>query len=76
MPSRADVSLEANASAYFRSGLAIALSGGDDVALTIGLPLCSGLSLRQLDGAMAHEFGHFTQEWAMRMMFLVGKRKH
>lgn len=67
-PRRIDVDLKANASASFRNGFASALSGGDFV-LKIGLPLCNGLSLRQLAGVMAHEFGHFTQGAGMRVTF-------
>ncbi len=38
-----------------------------DLMLIIGLPLVAGMSLRQLAGVLAHEFGHFSQGTAMRL---------
>ena len=35
--------------------------------LTIGLPLVSGMSLRELTGVLSHEFGHFRQGSGMKM---------
>lgn len=32
-----------------------------------------GLTVRQLAGVIAHEFGHFTQGTAMRLTYLVGQ---
>ncbi len=68
-PSRIDVNCDVNASAGFCRGLRSFLGG--DLVLTIGLPLVSGLTLRQLIGVMAHEFGHFTQGGAMRLTYVV-----
>ncbi len=34
---------------------------GNDLVLTIGLPLVAGLSAKEFAGILAHEFGHFTQ---------------
>jgi len=42
-----------------------------DLALTIGLPLVAGLSLEEFAGVLAHEFGHFTQGWGMRLSYIV-----
>lgn len=39
--------------------------------LTIGLPLVAGLSLQQLAGVLAHEFGHFSQGAGMRLTYIV-----
>lgn len=35
--------------------------------LTVGLPLVAGMPLRNLSGILAHEFGHFSQFWGMRL---------
>lgn len=39
----------------------------NDLMLIIGLPLVAGMSLRELSGVLAHEFGHFSQGAAMRL---------
>lgn len=58
-----------NASASFRRGL---LSfGGNDLVLTIGLPLAAGLDLHQFAGVLAHEFGHFAQASGMRLTYVI-----
>jgi Zn-dependent protease with chaperone function len=41
--------------------------------LVLGLPLATGLSLPQLAGVIAHEFGHFSQRAGMRSQFLFLK---
>ena len=69
MPKRIDLACELNASAGFRRGAASLL--GNDLVLTIGLPLVAGLNLRQLAGVIAHEFGHFTQGFGMRLSYLI-----
>ena len=56
MPGRIDVDCQVNASASLRRGL-----WSKDLVLTIGLPLASGLDMRQFGGVLAHEFGHFAQ---------------
>ncbi|MGE3819983.1 MAG: M48 family metallopeptidase [Isosphaeraceae bacterium] len=63
------VDTQVNASASLRHGL-IGLFR-DDLTLTIGLPLATGLSLREFTGVLAHEFGHFTQGGAMRLSSLI-----
>lgn len=69
VPKRIDVDTNVNASASFRRGL-LSFVGGD-LVLTIGLPLAAGLSLRQLSGVIAHEFGHFAQGSGMRFSYVV-----
>jgi len=60
---------QVNASASFRNGL---LSfRGNDLALTLGLPLAKGLDLNQFAGVLAHEFGHFAQTSGMRLTYLI-----
>jgi Zn-dependent protease with chaperone function len=36
------------------------------LVLVIGLPLAAGMSMRQVAGVLAHEFGHFAQGAGMR----------
>ena len=66
LPSRVQVDCQVNASAALRGGLF-----GRDLDLTIGLPLVTGLSVRELTGVLAHEFGHFAQGGGMRMTALI-----
>jgi Zn-dependent protease with chaperone function len=73
-PSRVDVDCEVNASASFRKGFKSMFS--HDVVLTIGLPLAAGLSMRQLAGVLAHEFGHFAQGAGMRLSFIIRHINH
>ena len=68
-PVRIDVDLRANASASLRRGFRSFV--GQDLVLTIGLPLVSELTVRQLAGVFAHELGHFTQGGGMRLGYLV-----
>jgi hypothetical protein len=68
-PSRIDVDCDVNASASFRRGVLSML--GNDLVLTIGLPLVAGLNSRQFAGVLAHEFGHFSQGAGMRLSYLV-----
>lgn len=69
VPSRIHVDCDVNASASFRRG-AVSLFG-NDLVLTIGLPLVAGLNMRQLTGVLAHEFGHFSQGTGMRVTYVV-----
>ncbi|NUQ62512.1 MAG: M48 family metalloprotease [Pirellulales bacterium] len=68
-PKRIDVNCEVNASAGFRRGMLSML--GNDLVLTIGVPLAAGLNLNQFAGVLAHEFGHFTQGAGMRLTYIV-----
>jgi hypothetical protein len=70
-PRRIDVTCDVNASASFRRGYLSFL--GNDLVLTIGLPLVSGMTLRQLTGVLAHEFGHFAQGAGMRTTYIVNR---
>jgi Zn-dependent protease with chaperone function len=65
---------DVNASAGFRRGFLSFL--GSDLVLTVGLPLMAGLSVRQLAGVIAHEFGHFTQGVGMRLSYVVRRVNH
>lgn len=70
-PSRIDLDCDLNASAGFRRGF---LSFFDnDLVLTIGLPLVAGLNLQQFAGVLAHEFGHFSQGWGMRLSYVISR---
>jgi Zn-dependent protease with chaperone function len=66
MPSRIDVDCQVNASASLRRGL-----WSRDLVLTIGMPLASGLDMRQFAGVLAHEFGHFAQGAGMRLTYVI-----
>jgi len=69
-PRVVEVDCQVNASASFRHGFwSIFLPG--DLRLTIGLPLAAGMTLRQMGGVLAHEFGHFSQGLGMRLTYLV-----
>ncbi len=69
MPKEIHLDCEVNASAGFRRGMLSFF--GSDLVLTIGLPLVSGLNVRQLTGILAHEFGHFAQGGAMRLTYVI-----
>lgn len=69
VPARIDVNCDVNASASFRRG--ILSMAGNDLVLTIGMPLVAGLNARELAGVLAHEFGHFSQGFGMRLSYIV-----
>jgi Zn-dependent protease with chaperone function len=68
-PNRIDMNCDLNASASFRRGFRSMT--GNDLVLTIGLPLVANFSTRELAGVIAHEFGHFTQGAGMRVSYLI-----
>ena len=68
VPCRIDVDCEVNASASLRRGLL-----SKDLVLTIGLPLASGLDMREFGGVLAHEFGHFAQGAGLRLTYIIRK---
>ena len=70
-PKQIELNCEVNASASFRKGFLSFM--GDDLVLTIGMPLLAGFNTRQLAGVLAHEFGHFTQGAGMRFHYLAYK---
>jgi Zn-dependent protease with chaperone function len=69
VPDAIQLVCEPNASAGFAGGLMGLFTRR--MRLTIGLPLIAGMSLRQVTGILAHEFGHFSQGTGMRMTFVV-----
>jgi len=69
IPVQIDVDCRVNASASLRRGL-LSL-GQKDLVLTIGLPLASSLTARQLAGVLAHEFGHFAQGAGMAFSYII-----
>jgi len=69
-PKRIDLTGDVNAAASFRRGLWSVFVPGD-LVLTIGMPLVTGLSLRQFTGVLAHEFAHFNQGAAMRAYLIT-----
>jgi len=70
-PKQILIDCQVNASASFRKGLFSFF--GDDLVLTIGMPLLAGLNSKQLAGVLAHEFGHFSQGVGMRFHYLTHK---
>jgi Zn-dependent protease with chaperone function len=68
-PREIRVDSEVNASAGLRRGFWSLF--GNDLTLTIGLPLAAGMNLRQLAGVLAHEFGHFSQGAGMRLTYVI-----
>ncbi len=67
-PIRIDIDQRVNASASFASPMSLL---SNRLVLTIGLPLAEGLTLSQFSSIMAHEFGHFSQVWAMRFYYVI-----
>ncbi|MCA9262460.1 MAG: M48 family metallopeptidase [Planctomycetales bacterium] len=74
-PQRIDVNCDANASASFRRGY-LSMLTGNDLVLTIGMPLVAGMTMSELAGVMAHEFGHFSQGVGMRMSYMIRSISH
>ena len=69
MPKRIDLTCDLNAAAGFRRGIWSMFC--NDLVLVIGLPLVANLNLREFAGVMAHEFGHFTQGFGMRLSYVI-----
>lgn len=69
MPRDIEVDCQLNAAAGFRHGIGSMV--GRHMSLVIGLPLAAGLSLDQFMGVLAHELGHFSQGFGMRVSYLV-----
>jgi len=68
-PQRIELDCAVNASAAFDGGLRGFFT--NKLVLTIGLPLVAGLTVRELAGVVAHEFGHFRQGAGMRASFVI-----
>ncbi|MFO0976847.1 MAG: M48 family metallopeptidase [Planctomycetaceae bacterium] len=66
-PDRICINMQANAAAAFLS----ANPFSSRLQLVIGIPLAYRLTLRQFTGVLAHEFGHFSQRFGMRISFLI-----
>ena len=69
VPGRVQLDCQVNASASLGAGPLNLRQR--DLVLTIGIPLVAGLSVRQLGGVLAHEFGHFAQGGGMRLTTLI-----
>jgi hypothetical protein len=69
MPRRIDLDCNFNAAAGYRRGWRSLF--GQDLVLTIGLPLVAAFDMREFAGTLAHEFGHFTQGAAMRLSYII-----
>jgi len=74
-PKRIDVDCQVNASASFLQGW-LSMLQGNDLVLTIGLPLITGMTLKQFGGILAHEFGHFAQGGGMRLTYVIRTVSH
>lgn len=68
-PQSIEINCDINAMASFRRGFMSFLS--NDLTLTIGMPLVAGVNMKQFAGILAHEFGHFTQGFAMRFNYII-----
>lgn len=73
-PHKIFIDYEVNASAGIQPGLAGFFL--NRVNLTLGAPLLEGLTFKQLMGVLAHEFGHFSQTLAMRLVFITQSINH
>ncbi len=69
MPTRIVLDCDLNTAAAFRQGPSSMF--GNDLVLRIGMPLVAGLDMQQFAGVIAHEFGHFTQGFGMRLSFII-----
>jgi len=69
VPKEIAIDTDANAYAGFRNGMWSIF--GNDMKLTIGLSLVGGLTLNQFAGVLAHEFGHFSQRYSMRVNYIL-----
>jgi hypothetical protein len=68
-PKHIYVDWRANASASLHRGVKSFFNR--ELDLTLGLPLIAALSVGQLGGVLAHEFGHFAQGAGMRFNYLI-----
>jgi hypothetical protein len=69
MPKQIELDCQLNAAAGFRRGFLSMF--GHDLVLVIGVPLVASFNLRGFAGILAHEFGHFTQGFGMRLNYIV-----
>lgn len=68
-PREVRLDCQVNASAGFRRGWWS--FWGNDLVLVIGVPLVAGMTMRQVAGVLAHEFGHFAQGAGMRLSYII-----
>ncbi|GAD03037.1 M48 family metallopeptidase [Agarivorans albus] len=73
-PTEICLDTQVNASAGGLDGC-LSLRKGE-LRLTIGMPLLTGMNMRQLSGILAHEFGHFAQTQAMQTRYIVQTVNH
>lgn len=69
VPREIRLDTQVNASAGFRRGMWSFF--GRDLVLVIGAPLVAGMTMRQVAGVLAHEFGHFAQGAGMRFSYII-----
>lgn len=69
MPREIEVDCQLNAAAGFRPGILNFL--GRRMSLVLGLPLAAGLPVDEFIGVVAHELGHFSQGFGMRMSYII-----
>ncbi len=68
-PTKIYVTAQVNAYASLGGGMKAIF--GRDLELMVGLPLVSNLTVSQLGGVIAHEYGHFSQRIGMRLGLLI-----
>lgn len=66
-PEKICINMQANAAAGFLSMSPFSRR----LQLVIGIPLAYRLTVRQFSGVLAHEFGHFSQRFGMRVSFMI-----
>ena len=69
MPGQIQIDCHLNASASLKEGGGNFL--GKQTVLTIGLPLVAGVNMQEFAGIIAHEFGHLTQGFGMRLSYVI-----
>ena len=70
-PKEICITSDVNAFASFRKGFWSIFFPGCDMQLSLGLPLINGLTMPELAGVIAHEFGHFSQGSGMKVSYLL-----
>jgi len=68
-PSVIEFTMDVNAAAAPRKGLFSLVRR--DLRLVIGVPLIAGITVEQLGGILAHEFGHFSQSTGLILSSLI-----
>jgi Zn-dependent protease with chaperone function len=73
-PARVQIDCQVNASASLVSGVRGFF--GNELTLTLGMPLVAGMAARELAGVLAPEFGHFAQAAGMRASVIIFRINH